>query len=169
MSQYFQALALCVIHQKQRNAIVHREIAHGHQLTISAKIRKADCSFRQDAQKSLRSASMLDVRPPRFADRRNIKAVSRLNECNLLPRKARQFIGRRNGCRTTKVGLLSRENTRRERDLTKAFRHIHSVCRTTFKFLTAKVNAAPSYSDAYQTLSGRFADCFTQSVQLIEP
>lgn len=76
--------ALGIIHKEKRNAIVGGEIAGRKHLAIATVIGKRQRSWIQYSQKAWTAATMLHVRPAVFIDCRNVKAVARLNEGELL-------------------------------------------------------------------------------------
>ena len=65
-----------IVHEEQSHAIIIGKIAQRDILPIAAEIGKAQCLLIENPNKARRAAAMLDVGPARFADGRQINAVT---------------------------------------------------------------------------------------------
>jgi hypothetical protein len=84
MTEDFQASALRVIHEEQRNPIGGIEVAGGEQLAVALVIGKGKRGRPKDTQKSWLATTVLDIGPARVGDCGHIEAVTSLNEADLI-------------------------------------------------------------------------------------
>jgi hypothetical protein len=106
-----------IVHQKERNAVVYGNIACAQQLSAAFVVRESQGLRVDDTEKSGLSATMLEIRPAGFTDRRHVKAVPGRYEGYFIGAEWVTIRSSFHTWRAAKVALLRFRNGGCDRDL----------------------------------------------------
>jgi hypothetical protein len=84
MAEDLHPFALGVIHHEKRDAIMLRDASDTDHLTIPTVVGEADLSWPEHADKAVRPAAMLDIRPIVLGYGRHVEAVAGFDEFDFL-------------------------------------------------------------------------------------
>src|SRR5262245_2618562 len=106
VAENLKARALRIIHEKERNTVIAGEVPGGKHLAIAPVVSEGEPLRIQYSKKASATATVLNVRPVNFVDRRHVKAVARLDESDLFFRQRIWFRRANNALRAPAVMFL---------------------------------------------------------------